>query len=52
MLDELSVEQMVNRRLAVLIDLPEKSDQQLKEMDKLIDHHVKLLKANADAKAK
>lgn len=52
LLDELSVEQMVNRRLAVLIDLPEKSDQQLKEMDKLIDHHVKLLKANADAKAK
>ncbi len=52
LLDELSVEQMVNRRLAVLIDLPEKSDQQLKEMDKLIEHHVKLLKANADAKAK
>ncbi|EGR0802255.1 terminase [Vibrio alginolyticus] len=52
LLDELSVEQMINRRLAVLIDKDEKTDQQLKEMDKLIDHHVKLLKANADAKAK
>ncbi len=52
LLDELSVEQMINRRLAVLIDKDEKTDQQLKEMDKLIDHHVKLLKANVDAKAK
>ncbi|EGR3300045.1 terminase [Vibrio parahaemolyticus] len=52
LLDELSVEQMINRRLAVLIDKDEKTDQQLKEMDKLIDHHVKLLKAQADAKAK
>lgn len=52
LLDELSVEQMINRRLAVLIDKDEKTDQQLKEMDKLIDHHVKLLKASADAKAK
>ncbi|MGF1710122.1 terminase family protein [Vibrio kagoshimensis] len=52
LLNELSVEEMVNRRLAVLIDKDEKSDQQLKEMDKLIDHHVKLLKAHADAKAK
>ncbi|EPE2696331.1 terminase large subunit domain-containing protein [Vibrio alginolyticus] len=52
LLDELSVEQMINRRLAVLIDKDEKTDQQLKEMDKLIDHHVKLLKAHADAKAK
>ncbi len=43
---------MINRRLAVLIDKDEKTDQQLKEMDKLIDHHVKLLKAHADAKAK
>lgn len=52
LLNELSVEEMINRRLAVLIDKDEKTDQQLKEMDKLIDHHVKLLKANADAKAK
>ncbi|HHF0482351.1 TPA: terminase family protein [Vibrio antiquarius] len=52
LLDELSVEQMINRRLAVLIDKDEKTDQQLKEMDKLIDHHVKLLKSQADAKAK
>ncbi|EHH2490379.1 terminase [Vibrio parahaemolyticus] len=52
LLDELSVEQMINRRLAVLIDKDEKTDQQLKEMDRLIDHHVKLLKAQADAKAK
>lgn len=52
LLNELSVEEMVNRRLAVLIDKDEKSDQQLKEMDKLIDHHVKLLKAHGDAKAK
>ncbi|TOE34589.1 terminase large subunit domain-containing protein [Vibrio parahaemolyticus] len=52
LLNELSVEEMINRRLAVLIDKDEKSDQQLKEMDKLIDHHVKLLKAHADAKAK
>ncbi|MDW1873679.1 terminase family protein [Vibrio sp. Vb1026] len=52
LLDELSIEQMINRRLAVLIDKDEKTDQQLKEMDKLIDHHVKLLKAHADAKAK
>ncbi|PMJ92849.1 terminase family protein [Vibrio sp. 10N.261.55.A7] len=52
LLDELSIEQMVNRRLAVLIDKDEKSDQQLKELDKLVDHHVRLLKANADAKAK
>ncbi|MEZ9762753.1 terminase family protein [Vibrio splendidus] len=52
LLNELSVEEMVNRRLAVLIDKDEKSDQQLKEMDKLIDHHVKLLKAHADSKAK
>ncbi|AGQ91356.1 terminase [Vibrio parahaemolyticus O1:Kuk str. FDA_R31] len=51
-LNELSVEEMINRRLAVLIDKDEKTDQQLKEMDKLIDHHVKLLKAHADAKAK
>lgn len=52
LLNELSVEEMINRRLAVLIDKDEKTDQQLKEMDKLIDHHVKLLKAHADAKAK
>ncbi|MUK91558.1 terminase [Aliivibrio fischeri] len=52
LLNELSVEEMINRRLAVLIDKDEKSDQQLKEMDKLIDHHVKLLKAMSDAKAK
>lgn len=52
LLNELSVEEMINRRLAVLIDKDEKSDQQLKEMDKLIDHHVKLLRASADAKAK
>ena len=52
LLNELSVEEMINRRLAVLIDKDEKSDQQLKEMDKLIDHHVKLLKARGDAKAK
>ncbi|HCE4768783.1 TPA: terminase family protein [Vibrio parahaemolyticus] len=52
LLNELSVEEMINRRLAVLIDKDEKSDQQLKEMDKLIDHHVELLKAHADAKAK
>ncbi|EGU39415.1 terminase large subunit domain-containing protein [Vibrio scophthalmi] len=52
LLNELSVEEMINRRLAVLIDKDEKSDQQLKEMDKLIDHHVKLLKTHADAKAK
>ncbi|MFB1072317.1 terminase large subunit domain-containing protein [Vibrio diabolicus] len=51
-LNELSVEEMINRRLAVLIDKDEKSDQQLKEMDKLIDHHVKLIKAHADAKSK
>ncbi|CAM2802679.1 Terminase, ATPase subunit [Vibrio neptunius] len=52
LVNDLSVEEMVNRRLAVLIDKDEKSDQQLKEMDRLIEHHVKLLKANADAKAK
>ncbi len=52
LVNELSVEDMINRRLAVLIDRDDKSDQQLKEMDKLIDHHVKLLKANSDAKAK
>ena len=52
LLNELSVEEMINRRLAVLIEKDEKSDQQLKEMDKLIDHHVKLLKAASDAKAK
>ena len=52
LLNELSVEEMINRRLSVLIDKDEKSDQQLKEMDKLIDHHVKLLKAHADAKTK
>lgn len=52
LLNELSVEEMINRRLAVLIDKDEKTDQQLKEMDKLIDHHVKLLKAHADANAK
>lgn len=52
LINDLSVEEMINRRLAVLIDKDEKSDQQLKEMDRLIDHHVKLIKANADAKAK
>ncbi|MEZ9417524.1 terminase, partial [Vibrio sp. 10N.286.49.E1] len=52
LLNELSVEEMINRRLAVLIDKDEKTDQQLKEMDKLIDHHVKLLKAMSDSKAK
>ncbi|MGF1696563.1 terminase family protein [Vibrio kyushuensis] len=52
LLDELSIEQMVNRRLAVLIDKDEKTDQQLKELDRLVDHHVRLLKANAEAKAK
>ncbi|EJG1272420.1 terminase family protein [Vibrio parahaemolyticus] len=52
LVNDLSVEEMINRRLAVLIDKDEKSDQQLKEMDRLIEHHVKLLRANADAKAK
>ncbi|WP_375750934.1 terminase large subunit domain-containing protein [Vibrio sp. HN007] len=45
LLDDLSVEQMITRRLAVLIEKEEKTDQQLKEMDRLISHHVKLKKA-------
>ncbi|MFA0607256.1 terminase large subunit domain-containing protein [Vibrio amylolyticus] len=52
LLDELSVEQMVIRRLAVLIEKDEKSDQQIKEMERLIEQDVKLKRANADIKLK
>ncbi|WP_417585342.1 terminase large subunit domain-containing protein [Nitrincola sp.] len=52
LLDELSVEQMINKRLAVLIDKDEKSDQQLKEMNQLIEQQVKLRRADAEIKAK
>lgn len=51
-LSELSVEEMIERRLAVLIDKHEKSDQQLKEMDRLVEHHCKLIKTRADATVK
>ncbi|AKU57580.1 Phage terminase, ATPase subunit [Vibrio parahaemolyticus] len=52
LLDELSAEQMINRRLAVLIDKDEKSDQQLKELELLAGQIVKLRKANAEIKMK
>ncbi|MCG7585661.1 hypothetical protein MHN01_08435, partial [Photobacterium sp. OFAV2-7] len=38
-----SLEDMINRRLAVLMDKDEKSDQQLKELDRLIDQQVKVM---------
>ncbi len=52
LVNDLSVEEMINRRLAVLIDKDEKSDQQLKEMDRLIEHHVKLLRQMLTLKPK
>ncbi|EJQ6596287.1 terminase family protein [Vibrio parahaemolyticus] len=52
LVNDLSVEEMINRRLAVLIDKDEKSDQQLKEIDRLIEHHVKLIRAKTEAKVK
>ncbi|CAH1557203.1 terminase large subunit domain-containing protein [Vibrio rotiferianus] len=52
LLDELSAEQMITRRLAVLIDKDEKSDQQLKELELLAGQVVKLRKANAEIKMK
>lgn len=47
-LRENTVDESIARRVSLLLDLPEKSDQQLKELDKLITHHVKLKKQRVD----
>ncbi|MGF1717803.1 terminase family protein [Photobacterium chitinilyticum] len=47
-LRENSVEESITRRVETLLELPEKTDQQLKEMTKLIEHHVKLKKQRAE----
>lgn len=52
MLTPESLEDMINRRIAVLIDKDEKSDQQLKELDRLIEQHVKVMRANAEVDLK
>lgn len=47
-LRENSVEESITRRVETLLELPEKTDQQLKELTKLIEHHVKLKKQRAE----
>ncbi len=52
LLDEVSAEQLLHRRLAVLTNKDEKSDQQLKEMELLIGQIVKLKRSDAEIKLK
>ncbi|MBL4830877.1 MAG: terminase family protein [Aliivibrio sp.] len=47
-LRENSIEESIARRVEMLLDLPEKTDQQLKELTKLIEHHVKLKKQRVE----
>ena len=47
-LRENTVDESIARRVSTLLDSPEKSDQQLKELDKLIAHYVKLKKQRVD----
>jgi len=47
-LRENTIEESIARRVETLLELPEKTDQQLKEMTKLIEHHVKLKKQRVE----
>lgn len=47
-LRENTIDESIARRVSTLLEQPEKSDQQLKELDKLIAHHVKLKKQRVD----
>ena len=52
LLREEEVDEAIARRIAILCDIPDKSGGQIKELDMLIEKHVKLKKQRADAERK
>jgi len=52
LLREEEVDEAIARRIAILCDIPDKSGGQIKELDMLIEKHVKLKKQRVDAERK
>lgn len=52
LLREEEVDDAITRRIAILVDVPDKSNNQIKELEMLINQHVRLKKQRVDAERK